>query len=122
MPIASDTRVMMEIVWNPVAQKGWIKKFDHDGVYLHFSGWKGTVRRDGGSAFSSSDGVYHFQVSGLGVGSYGPDNTKRNLFIFGSFKGVFYSDGDANPGPFERGYSEATERALLIYYVPNGDA
>jgi len=98
--------VKMTIVWDPSAQKGEIIKFEHHGMNLRFTGWEGTIE---------FNPVYHFQVSGQGLGIYRSNGTWYNLVIRGSFEGVYYPDADESI--FDSGNSTATERATLQYRI-----
>ena len=98
--MGDDTWVKMTIMWDPLAQKGQIIKFEHHSENLQFTGWTGTIETS-----NSLD----FQVSGLGVGSY----KGCILNIVGSFWGVYYPDVEADP--FVSGYSLAHESATLQY-------
>lgn len=101
--------VKMTIMWDPIAQNGQITKFDHHGENLAFMGWAGIIW---------FNPVYHFNVSGVGEGSYRENGTLYDLIIVGSFAGDYYPDNDTNP--FVSGNSSATERATLYYGNPIG--
>lgn len=96
--------VKMTIEWDLLAQNGHVSAFDHHGYNLQFTGWEGTIM---------VNAAYHFNVSGVGYGSYRVNGTWYNLVINGSFGGEYYPDNDANP--FVSGNSSATERATLKY-------
>ena len=96
--------VKMTIMWNPLTQNGQITKFEHHGENLAFTGWTGIIW---------FNPVYHFNVSGVGSGSYRENGTLYDLIITGSFAGDYYPDNDTSP--FVSGNSSATELATLYY-------
>ncbi len=100
--------VKMTIVWDPLAQKGEIVKFEHHGMNLRFTGWEGIIW---------FNPVYHFQVSGQGMGFYRTNGTWYNLIIRGAFEGEYYPL--VMEDPFKSGISNATERAILLYRFPS---
>ncbi|MEM2922040.1 MAG: hypothetical protein QXF26_06965 [Candidatus Bathyarchaeia archaeon] len=110
MPAASEMAgddvewVRMSITWDPSRQEGEITKFEHHGMNLRFTGWKGRIW---------INPSYHFEVSGHGLGIYRFEDIWYNLIIEGSFKGDYFPD-DPNE-PLRGGWTEATERATLRF-------
>ncbi len=108
----SDIWVRMTLRWNPARQTGQILTFYHNGPNLKFTGWRGIIKANEGDGES-----FHYKISGLGIGSYGPNSRWGNLFIRGSLEGTYYPFLDENPSPFNSGWSDGYERATLLYFA-----
>ena len=86
-----EASVILRLRWNTATQQGFIYQVIHEGEWLTFRGWKGTVELREYEGLDSYGPYFYFHLGGFGVGSDGPDSRFGTAFIRGSWEMQWFS-------------------------------